>query len=152
MRIAYLDCFSGISGDMCLGALVSAGWPAARVSSLPERLGLEGVTIEVGEARRGPFTAARVEVRVEGKQPHRHLHHVEAIPIARRSTNARAGARPSGGSPPQSAGSTAAPSEGALPRVAPPTRWSTSSERSRASTSSRSLACSPRRRGWVAGR
>ncbi|MGH2358261.1 MAG: nickel insertion protein, partial [Candidatus Limnocylindria bacterium] len=29
MRIAYLDCFSGISGDMCLGALVSAGWSLA---------------------------------------------------------------------------------------------------------------------------
>ncbi len=79
MRIAYFDCFSGISGDMTLGALVSAGWPAAEVESLPARLKLAGVTVSVGEARRGPFVAARVEVRVEGKQPHRHLHHVNAI-------------------------------------------------------------------------
>ncbi len=79
MRIAYFDCFSGISGDMCLGALVSAGWPAAELAALPRRLGLEGVEIEVGEARRGPFQARRVEVRVGPRQPHRHLHHVRSI-------------------------------------------------------------------------
>jgi len=79
MRIAYFDCFSGISGDMTLGALVSAGWPAAEVEAMPARLKLPGVTVTVGEARRGPFAATRVEVRVEGRQPHRHLHHVNAI-------------------------------------------------------------------------
>jgi hypothetical protein len=79
MRIAYFDCFSGISGDMTLGALVSAGWPAKEVEAMPKRLGLEGVTVTVGSAKRGPFTATRVDVQVEGKQPHRHLHHVAAI-------------------------------------------------------------------------
>lgn len=79
MRIAYFDCFSGISGDMCLGALVSAGWPAAEAQALPARLGLEGVRVAVGEARRGPFAATRVEVAVEGPQPHRHLHHIAAL-------------------------------------------------------------------------
>jgi hypothetical protein len=79
MRIAYFDCFSGISGDMTLGALVSAGWPAAEAEGLPARLKLAGVTVSVGEARRGPFVATRVEVRVEGRQPHRHLSHVDAI-------------------------------------------------------------------------
>ena len=80
MRIAYFDCFSGVSGDMCLGALVSAGWPAAELESLPVRLKLDGVTVQLGTARRGPFVAARAEVRVvEERQPHRHLHHVNAI-------------------------------------------------------------------------
>ncbi len=79
MRIAYFDCFSGISGDMTLAALVSAGWPAAEVERLPARLKLEGVSVVVSEVRRGPFAAQRVEVRVEGRQPHRHLHHVNAI-------------------------------------------------------------------------
>jgi uncharacterized protein (TIGR00299 family) protein len=79
VRIAYFDCFSGVSGDMCLGALVGAGWPAAELEALPGRLGLEDVRITVGEARRGPFVARRVEVHVEGRQPHRHLHHVAAM-------------------------------------------------------------------------
>ena len=55
MRIAYFDCFSGISGDMTLAALVSAGWPPAEVELLPARLGLEGVSVAVSETRRGPF-------------------------------------------------------------------------------------------------
>jgi hypothetical protein len=79
VRIAYFDCFSGISGDMCLGALVSAGWPAGELAELPSRLGLEGVEIAVGEERRGPFVATRVSVEVRGGQPARHLHHVLAI-------------------------------------------------------------------------
>lgn len=79
MRLAYFDCFSGISGDMTLGALVSAGWPAAALESLPARLGLEGVGLTIGTVRRGAFSAARVEVHVEGRQPHRHLHHIEAM-------------------------------------------------------------------------
>jgi uncharacterized protein (DUF111 family) len=79
VRIAYFDCFSGISGDMCLGALVSAGWDRAELLSLPRRLGLEGVGVQVSEARRGPFAATRVEVDVPERQPHRHLHHVAAV-------------------------------------------------------------------------
>ncbi len=79
MRIAYFDCFSGVSGDMCLAALVSAGWPAADLLALPARLKLEGVTIQVSEVRRGPFVAKRVEVAAAADQPHRHLRHVVAM-------------------------------------------------------------------------
>ena len=78
-RIAYFDCFSGASGDMCLAALISAGWPQAELLALPGRLKLDGVRITVGEARRGPFVATRVEVEAEGKHPHRHLRHVVAM-------------------------------------------------------------------------
>ena len=79
MRMAYLDCFSGISGDMCLGALVDAGWPAVELERLPERLGLDGVRITAEPVRRGPFVATQVSVRVEGRQPHRHLHHITEL-------------------------------------------------------------------------
>ena len=79
MRIAYFDCFSGASGDMCLAALISAGWPAAELLALPARLKLDGVRITVGEARRGPFVATRVEVEAEAGQPHRHLRHIAAM-------------------------------------------------------------------------
>ncbi len=80
MRIAWFDCFAGISGDMTLGALVAAGWDRTALESLPRRLGLAGVTVRIEPARRGPFAATRVHVDVaEERQPHRHLHHVAAI-------------------------------------------------------------------------
>lgn len=79
MRIGYFDCFSGISGDMCLAALVSAGWPKEELEALPRRLRLTDVEIRVGEARRGPFVATQVTVEVKGRQPHRHLHHIQAM-------------------------------------------------------------------------
>lgn len=73
MTIAYFDCFSGASGDMLLGALVDAGWPAGELASLPARLGLSGVTVTTGRARRGALDASRVTVDVGGAQPMRHL-------------------------------------------------------------------------------
>ncbi len=79
MKHAHFDCVSGIAGDMTLAALLSAGWPEAALQALPARLGLEGVGIVVSQTRRGPFAATHVNVRVAGKQPHRHLHHIEAI-------------------------------------------------------------------------
>lgn len=78
-RLAYFDCISGVSGDMTLAALVSAGWPAETLQGLPARLRLEDVSVEVRGERRGPFAAQRVEVRAPSRQPHRHLHHIEAI-------------------------------------------------------------------------
>lgn len=80
MRIAWFDCFSGISGDMTLGALVSAGWPAAELEALPGRLGLAGVRVGVKDVRRGPLAALQVEVVIEAaQQPLRHLRHVEEV-------------------------------------------------------------------------
>ena len=79
MKLAYLDAFSGISGDMTLGALVDLGFDFEELAALPKSLGLEGVTLTVDEVRRGPFRAKKVGVHASGKQPHRHLHHVKAI-------------------------------------------------------------------------
>ncbi len=41
MRIAYLDCFSGISGDMFLGAAVDAGVPLEKLEIVARALGLQ---------------------------------------------------------------------------------------------------------------
>ena len=79
MKHVHFDCVSGVAGDMTLAALVSAGWPVAELEALPSRLGLTGVTIEVRDVRRGPFAAKHVDVRSDEQQPHRHLHHIEAI-------------------------------------------------------------------------
>jgi len=82
VKLAHFDCISGISGDMTLAALVSAGWPAEELRAIPGRLGLGDVAIELSEVRRGAFAAMRVEVRAPGAQPHRHLRHIEEM-IAR---------------------------------------------------------------------
>ena len=79
MRIGYFDCFSGISGDMCLAALVSAGWPGSELEALPARLKLDGVVARAYPTRKGPFAATQVTVEVRGKQPHRHLRHIEEL-------------------------------------------------------------------------
>ena len=79
MKIAYVQPFSGISGDMTLGALVDLGFSPDELCALPAALGLTGVTIAIHPVQRGVFRAKQVDVRCEAAQPHRHLHHVRAI-------------------------------------------------------------------------
>ena len=63
-RIAYFDCFSGISGDMVLGALIDAGGDAALLDRVLAALGLEEeVSIELRREERGHIGGQRVVVR-----------------------------------------------------------------------------------------
>lgn len=78
MRIAYFDCFSGISGDMTLGALVDSGVDPAAIRGAVESLGL-GAGLEFEAVRRGGFRATHARVNAPHEHAHRHLHHVEAI-------------------------------------------------------------------------
>ena len=79
MRIAILDPFSGISGDMFLGALLDAGLEVPFITSLPQVLGLEGVTAQVAKVSRGQIACHKVEFTIP-PQPHgRHLKHIKAI-------------------------------------------------------------------------
>ncbi len=72
MRIAYFDCFSGISGDMILGALIDLGLDPKTLTSHLSRLNLAGYQIEVSKEQRGPITGTRVNIKVnEEEQPHR---------------------------------------------------------------------------------
>lgn len=68
MRIAILDPFAGISGDMLLGALVDAGAPPAWLQSLPRRLGFPEVAVEIRSVVRSGVRAAKVDFRIsEGR-------------------------------------------------------------------------------------
>lgn len=81
MNIAYLDCFSGVAGDMVLGALLDAGWPAAALLELPARLGLPGVQVTWERVVRHGLQGALVRVNVGPDAPrkHRHLRHIRDI-------------------------------------------------------------------------
>ena len=61
-RLAYLDCIGGLAGDMFLAALVDAGAPVDALQSVPRRLGLDDVRIEVGRTGRNGIRAAAVTV------------------------------------------------------------------------------------------
>jgi pyridinium-3,5-bisthiocarboxylic acid mononucleotide nickel chelatase len=65
MRIAYLDCFSGISGDMFLGALVDAGVPVRLLEETVAVLNL-GATLDISRVSRSGITATKVDVVVRG--------------------------------------------------------------------------------------
>jgi uncharacterized protein (TIGR00299 family) protein len=90
-RVGWLDCSSGVSGDMLLGALTELG--AVEVTELARTLGVDA-TVTAGSTRRGGIRATRVEVRAAGDQPHRRLADIERIvttaglpgPVADRST------------------------------------------------------------------
>ena len=55
VRIAYLDCASGISGDMTVAALIDAGVDADAIRAGIESLGLPGVSLHIEEVMRGGY-------------------------------------------------------------------------------------------------
>jgi pyridinium-3,5-bisthiocarboxylic acid mononucleotide nickel chelatase len=76
MRIAYLDCFSGISGDMFLGAAVDAGVSLEKLQSAASALGLDA-ELTAHRTERGGLSATKIDVLVHGRadlpsddQPH----------------------------------------------------------------------------------
>jgi uncharacterized protein (TIGR00299 family) protein len=78
VRIGYFDCFSGISGDMTLGALVDAGVDSQAIQSAVASLGVPcELTFET--VRRAGFRATYARVETPHEHAHRHLHHIEAL-------------------------------------------------------------------------
>ena len=73
MKIAYFDCFSGISGDMVLGALVDAGCDLARLEAELRRLAVTGWNISAEKVRRGALAATHVQVETSEQHHHRSL-------------------------------------------------------------------------------
>lgn len=78
MRVAHFDCFSGISGDMTLAALIDAGVDAQVVRRGLDSLGLP-IRLEVDKVRKGGFAATAVRVEAPEEHTHRHLPDVEEI-------------------------------------------------------------------------
>lgn len=77
--ICYLDCFSGISGNMLLGALLAAGLPEAVLRAELDKLKLTGWRLEIKATSRAKLGAVMVRVRTEEGQCHRRLRDIQTL-------------------------------------------------------------------------
>ena len=69
--LAYLDCFSGISGDMTIAALLDAGLDLEYLQENIALLGLTSYSLRVWKSKRSGIEGTRFDVIVENDQPHR---------------------------------------------------------------------------------
>src|SRR6266446_1090015 len=73
MKLAYFDCFSGISGDMTLGALVDAGCDVERLRAELRGLQVPGWELTAEKVWKNGMAATYVKVKTENQQKHRSL-------------------------------------------------------------------------------
>lgn len=76
MRVAYLDCFAGISGDMTLSAVIDAGVPLESIQRGIDSLALPDCRLETAEVKKHGFRATHLKVLYEPEHQHRHVHDI----------------------------------------------------------------------------
>ena len=81
-RVAYFDCFSGISGDMTLGALCDVGLDVDALRAMLHALNVPGWQITGQAEVRGWLAGTRMHVDAPEQPVHRHLHDVTQIIMA----------------------------------------------------------------------
>jgi uncharacterized protein (TIGR00299 family) protein len=74
MKIAYLDLFCGLSGDILLGALVDAGLPLADLKSGLAKLPLKGYSLSSRRVMKQAISATKVDVTIAGQRQKPHSH------------------------------------------------------------------------------
>ncbi|HET7215185.1 MAG TPA: nickel pincer cofactor biosynthesis protein LarC [Terriglobia bacterium] len=79
MKLAYLDCSSGISGDMFLAALLDAGVELDRLRAELAKIDLGPYEFTQNRVMRKGIAGNHIEITVPEKQPHRHLSHIEKL-------------------------------------------------------------------------
>ena len=88
MKILYFDCFSGVSGDMTLAALLDLGLPLEKLQEELKKLGLKNYSLEVRPGSRSGIAALGLEVKVGSREEHhRHFSHIREM-IVRSSLEA----------------------------------------------------------------
>ena len=78
VKVAHFDCFSGISGDMVLGAVIDAGVPVDAIRAALDSLGLP-IKLEVERVIRCGFAATKATIEAADQEDYRFLPDVEAI-------------------------------------------------------------------------
>ena len=84
MKIAYFDTIAGISGDMVLGAFVSAGLPLEELSRELQRLSLQGFELQASHVERSGIVGVKVDVVISA-QPKYHRHLKEIMELIEKS-------------------------------------------------------------------
>jgi pyridinium-3,5-bisthiocarboxylic acid mononucleotide nickel chelatase len=80
MRVAWFDCFSGISGDMTLGALLACGVDEEHLRGELGKLRMSGWQLDIAPTSQNGIGATDVTVTLTEEQGHgRHLHHIQGI-------------------------------------------------------------------------
>lgn len=79
MRTAYFDCFSGISGDMTLGALIDAGLSIKELKSHLSKLPIDNYNITAKKVKKNGIAATKVDVIVKVRQKERRLSDIKKI-------------------------------------------------------------------------
>ncbi|MBC8457720.1 MAG: nickel pincer cofactor biosynthesis protein LarC, partial [Deltaproteobacteria bacterium] len=80
MKIAYLDCFSGVSGDMFVGSLLDAGLPIEELESIISGLNIDGYKISAKKEERNNIFGTRFSVFLqEEDQKARYLKEIKEI-------------------------------------------------------------------------
>jgi pyridinium-3,5-bisthiocarboxylic acid mononucleotide nickel chelatase len=79
MKSAYLDAFSGLSGDMIVGAILDAGADFAELERAAAGLGLRGYRLATRRKSVSGIAALKFEVEVSERQPERHLGEIRGM-------------------------------------------------------------------------
>ena len=74
MKTLYFDCFSGISGDMTIGALLDLGVDLGYLTSELRKLPVEGYELKASRVTRSNLSAMKFDVLVQGEEKYEHHH------------------------------------------------------------------------------
>ena len=89
MKIAHFDCFSGISGDMILGALIDAGLNPNLLIKELSKLSIEGLSIDTHYAMRKSISCKQVRVKIGNKNIDFEDEHLLQLPIDKKDRNSK---------------------------------------------------------------
>ena len=79
MKIAYFQCFAGISGDMILGALIDAGLDTEQWQADLAKLPVSGYQLRIEKVKKQGISATKVHVLIEEEHAHRNLQDITEI-------------------------------------------------------------------------
>lgn len=87
MRTAYLDCYSGISGDMSLASLIDAGASVQLVQQVVHSMGLSDVSVTIASTTKKGFRGGQLSIEHPRESVHRNL--TDILTLIRRATMSR---------------------------------------------------------------